>query len=462
MTGDTVEISKSRYLRIFETAGDGRALAWHSLFGNPVLLSPHTHQILLHGRCADLSPATKAVLHDLFFLVEKNEDERTLVERELVARHDSIRGGGRLRALQLNVCESCNLGCAYCFADRVDETSLPIIRSTRARGRMMSVGAASDAIDAAARVLERHGTPALVVKFFGREPLLNWPTIDAILAKYAPLTSPISYRFAITTNATGIQEDIARRFHDCSVQVVVSLDGLQDANTQRTLPTGEGSFERVDLALTCLQHAGVKTAIACVLSPANFESLGDDFLGYLESRSIHEVEIRVAMQNEYGAGFADATWTNKLVQLHRSGRQRGILVTGDWYHPFSGLLQTMRRRGHATTTRLAPPACSASEHQLSVEPNGEIFPCRAMRRPLAMSGGIDVAVQTDEYVDLVMRTYGSVDSCKGCDLEGLCQGVCLGHVEERLGTIYGRDETFCKIYRDAFSLLVQDYLECLV
>jgi uncharacterized protein len=408
----------------------------------------------------DLTDGTISGLYNLFFLVSTDEDERALVDAELAHRKRSIRGGSRLGALQLNISETCNLKCNYCFADRVDETSPHNIREARTTNRMMSREQACSAIDGATRILERHKKAALVVKFFGREPLMNWPLIDTILTKYGPITSPIAYRFAITTNGTLINEDIARRFRDSSVHVVISLDGLIDANAERLTRGGKSSFDCVDAALRTLRQANVSCSVASVLSPANFHSVNEDFIEYLESRSVRELEIKILMLNQHGHTLPVEAYAEKLVHLHRVGRIRNILVTGDWHHPFVGLMNTFRPRGHGATTRLAPPGCSASEHQLSVEPGGEVFPCRAMRQPLSLSGQtVADAVECDAYVELAMRTYGNVPFCHGCSLEGLCQGVCLGHVEEKCGTIYTSDSAFCEIYRKSLELLIQDELD---
>jgi hypothetical protein len=47
-----------------------------------------------------------------------------------------------------------------------------------------------------------------------------------------------------------------------------------------------------------------------------------------------------------------------------------------------------------------------------------------------------------------MRYYGNVPDCRGCAIEGFCQGVCLGNIEEiHDGDIYQVDPRYCVVYR---------------
>jgi len=67
---------------------------------------------------------------------------------------------------------------------------------------------------------------------------------------------------------------------------------------------------------------------------------------------------------------------------------------------------------------------------------------------------IDEMFRSEAYETVVMRTYANVQPCKGCPLEGFCQGECLGNLEEKYGDIYAVDPAYCEIYRRIYDKLL--------
>jgi uncharacterized protein len=460
-------VVRSRYLKILSVNISGDMLLYHSLFGNlhsvphsygsiiNLFETPQDVGLLLENRS---NPTELLEVIDRFtenyFLVPEGFDERILVDRELLDRSKSLETGELINAVQLNVSEGCNLKCTYCFADRVDERASAGNFAARNEQKFMTVEMAMESIEAVESLIRKNGGTAMVIKFFGREPLLNWPVVEAVIDRCEAVNDGFTFFYAVTTNGTLFTPEMVQKFKAVKMMTVVSLDGMQEANLARITHDGKESFSMVDRGLKLLAEEGLECSVASVLSEENFDSLGTDFLGYLKERSVSQWEIKLVMQNDGSVTRSAVEYAEKLMSLYTHGKQMGIALSGDWYDPVRALFHTTRRIGDEKVDRLAANSCSATDHQISIEPSGSVFGCRALETKLGDVGGLNELLKGETYQSLSMRTYYNVPMCKGCKLEGLCQGVCLGHSERKFGSIYFPDSLYCDVYRLSFDLML--------
>lgn len=472
MAASDQRLSKSKYLNVLTKSGKNKALLYHSLFGNLHLLdasyltvidlfsTPLTWPEALSSLPSfESSREIVEELLRLYYLVPEGFDERTLTQDELALRYEKLKTGELIHAVQLNVSEGCNLKCTYCFADRVDERSTLYTLNSRNQYKMMATATAIEAINSITSLVRKNGGSTLIIKFFGREPLLNWNAINEVIDYCELHKDSFHYSYVITTNGTLFTPEIVERLKSVNTGIVVSLDGFIDDNSLRLTHTGKETFSLVDSGLNLLKQHKVSCGVATVLSSRNFLSLGNRFIEYLKSRSVRQWEIKLAMQHDGDMKYSASEYAGKLYQLYRLGEQADILVTGDWYDPFVTLFHTTKHTTDESVHRLAPNSCSATDHQLSIEPSGGIFGCRALDSKLGDVGGLDALLQSTAYRRLSMRTYYNVPFCHGCKLEGFCQGVCLGHSEKKFNDIYQPDDDYCNVYREVFDLLLSHFAE---
>ena len=463
-------LSKSKYLKIIENIGNESSFCYHSLFGNLHLIDPKGIEILnTFANPLTLSEAfSDHVDRDVYnslierflqlhYLIPEGFDERALTQHELSQRYNKLRTGKLINAIQLNVSEGCNLKCTYCFADRVDERSTLPVFEARNSQRMMSFETAVKSITAVTELAQRNGNNALVIKFFGREPLLNWKVIDQVIIYCESNESSFRYHYTITTNGTLLTTPIIRKLKEVETDIVVSLDGFLKGNTLRVTHEGGESFSSVDRALQLLREEQVSYCVASVLSDGNFDDVGGEFLHYLQERGVKQWEVKLAMQNDGLTRRSADQYADKLFALYKQGQEMGIAVTGDWYDPFATIFHTTKLLRDKHVHRLAPNSCSATDHQISIEPGGGIFGCRALDSRLGSVDDFQGLFQSAKYSHLSMRTYYNVPFCHGCKLEGFCQGVCLGHSERKYNDIYRPDDSYCEVYRKVFDLLLMNY-----
>ena len=127
--------------------------------------------------------------------------------------------------ISLNVAQSCNMNCDYCYAGSGEFSN---------KG-YMSFNVAKAAIDRFAR-----GKKNFAITFIGGEPLLNLKLIKEVVS-YSKSFTNTQFKFLIVTNGTLLQKSTldflkAEKFH-----ITVSYDGHGIQNKQRKL---KGSYEK--------------------------------------------------------------------------------------------------------------------------------------------------------------------------------------------------------------------------
>lgn len=178
-----------------------------------------------------------------FFEISKEE---ALVIRETTAENRTftdpveisyIKKNPTLNILQLNISEDCNLHCTYCIADG---------GNFGRESRLMTPEIALRGL----KILLAHYKKINAIQFFGGEPLLNLPTIKAVVEYlYACKEKDANFsipKLNINTNGTILNSQIISLIKEYSILVVISLDGPKDIHDQfRQTGSGQGTFDQI-------------------------------------------------------------------------------------------------------------------------------------------------------------------------------------------------------------------------
>lgn len=444
---------RSRHLRV-SSCDVAAPYAYHALFGNFAWVDPQLRDLLAgSAELDDLDADTAEVLRSSYFFVDSHDEERTLIARWLDDRRRNVHTGRYIGALQISSSNACNFGCSYCFADASDQRSAP--RQRIAEGpQNIDFELAAQAIRTVAEVAKRHGRERIGVKFLGREPMLNWKVIRRLLETFDG-----GIQWSITTNGSLLTREIAEDLKRFGVLTMVSLDGPAETNDAfRTFKSGGGTFARVEKALSLLGKTGVAYGVSSVVTSRTQLASMAAFLDFIADRGAREAELTLVMQTRHAGNAAVDTdpdeLARQLADLYEAGRGR-LLLHGDWIDPFHRILSTHKFRDEEERVNPVGSACTATSHQISLEPSGDLFPCRAMSTHYGTIFDLPAALRTRAYEDVVMRTFFNVPACRGCELEGFCQGTCLGSSEEATGDVYGIDESYCRVYRAVTGLLLE-------
>lgn len=135
--------------------------------------------------------------------------------------------------LFLNVANTCNMACTYCFASQGDYG--------RTKG-LMSKKIARKAIDVFLSTVPEDKIPMLI--FFGGEPMMAYKTIVDAIHYLEQNYAHRKIQKRIVTNATFLTEEKIDFLQEKEVSVVISIDGGAELqNKQRPLRNGLDSFK---------------------------------------------------------------------------------------------------------------------------------------------------------------------------------------------------------------------------
>lgn len=328
-----------------------------------------------------------------------------------------------VRAVSLNLAQTCNMACGYCYADE---------------GRFGGA-ATSMTLDVARASVDRLITDSspgddLVLGFIGGEPLLSRKVLHEVTAYavQAARGSGRRMRFSLTTNATLITPVDARLFHEQGFQVSVSLDGPQRDNDRlRLMRDGSSAYDKVRASLDILRAHGRPRHLAARVtvtprSPAllpllehHFE-LGFDSVGF--SAVLSSPDPKLAFNaSDYGR------FTEHMIHC---GERALVELKAGRAFPF-GNFETALQEIHRGSHR--PYPCGAGAGYVSVGASGKVYACHRVidERPWQMGDvhhGLDHGARS---MHLQARHVDRQQPCQSCWARYLCGGGCYHEVDRR-------------------------------
>lgn len=297
--------------------------------------------------------------------------------------------------LQLLTTLKCNLRCSYC--------SLGV---GEVLGSQTELGYSLDELH---RFVQTHlAGKEVVVTFYGGEPTLNRPLMQAVMQRYP------QWRFQLQTNAT-LLDDVPAAVLQGLSNVLVSIDGGEAITDGYR---GRGIYRQVMKNLRAVRPllGGSVTARVTWSNPdTTFDEL-DDLMG-----------PDSPFDWLYWQFVADARYDDDAVQRKRQVlRQlvdRFFASTGRLYPllPVMGIVRNKLFPGRAQELYGGRTQCRVSSHLVNVMPSGAIFPCPDMMYLPEMQMG-DVKANTLGPSPLQLHP---AMPCSGCEAFAWCRGNCM-------------------------------------
>lgn len=473
----------SQYLSIVPR-DDGFAV-YHKLFGNLALLNRSGMGVLQSfitpaspdGRCASFENVGAFVteLRDRFFLVPESMDERAIIAQDVQYRTQRLESGYLIQGLQLVLTNDCNLGCTYCFTDTLgapapsSDKPKPKVFEIRAvagdtpasggcgggapavpKPKKMSSENAVEAVRNTLAVLRKNGNRALSVEFFGGEPLLNWPAIEQVLETFGAGDDDVALFYSITTNASVVTDEIARKLRDHNVTAMVSFDSPKNVN--RLTKRGTSADHLITRGIDILTRNGARVTFNTVVSVNNVDDFDAD--GLLETARSYGIDTVALILDLAVKPYEDASGVSKvmgaILDCCEKARSYGITITGYWHQIFE---QMIGRR--ALNLQKGYKTCAAEGCKLSVEPDGSISNCKCGSKPIGHVRNLDEVFRTEAYRSYALKAYEATPQCAGCEIEGFCSGLCMGTLENTFGNVSVRVDPTCQLYRALTANLVR-------
>ncbi len=301
---------------------------------------------------------------------------------------------------------ACNLNCVHCLSD-----------SGKKRAGELTTRECVRVIDdlSSSRVFQ--------LNIGGGEPFTRPDFLD--LMEYAHQKEIVT---CISTNATLIDEEAARRLDHRLVYLQVSLDGATAESNDAI--RGKGSYNKALKALELLRKRNMAVSINTVLTRFNFVEL-DQLTRLAASLG---AKSRVSRLRPSGRGKDSWSRLNvskeEMVEFSDWLNRNLDVSTGDSF--FS--VTTEERRA------LGLNMCGACKLTCCVSPLGEVFPCAFLQEPEFRAGKVpddSLGALWDQSSVFQSFRLLEIKSCGSCPRFDLCHGGCPAvayHTQRRLGT----------------------------
>ena len=327
-----------------------------------------------------------------------NLNTKNMCQKEFYVPHGLL--------LQWHITERCNLNCSHCYQDAYSGKELRF----------------KDLLE----VLEQFKN---LLKFWrckfpvrghitvtGGEPFIRRDFLDLLEVFSA---NREHFSFAILTNGSFIDDVMANRLRKLNPAFVqVSIEGTKETHDKIR---GQGNFEKTVSALKHLIRERIRTFISFTAHRANFRE-------FTEVARLGR-KLRVSL-----------VWADRLIPQGTGSTLKKQVLTPDETRKFFEIMQHARteaERHWFSRTKITmhralqfligdgmPYHCTAGDTLVTVQPNGDLYPCRRMpirvgnlmETPLA-----DLYYNSDLFLALRNRNRIS-DGCQGCFYSRLCRG----------------------------------------
>jgi radical SAM protein with 4Fe4S-binding SPASM domain len=330
---------------------------------------------------------------------------------------------------------ACNLRCIHCHAS-----------GGKPAADELTTEEAKSLLDQLAEVNEFR-----MMAFTGGEPLVR-PDVFELLA----YSQALGFTNTMATNATLIDDDVARRLRRYGVVIAaVSVDGF-DAATHDYVRGQAGAFEAALEGMRALRRAGILLHVNITAMEYNMDQM-EPLMALIEELDtgillMYQL-VPVGRGEDIGEAALDLGANERLIRFMVQAQRdiRAIMepVAGPQYWPF--LLQQAGIE-NGLLLRLAETVfhgCSAGRGFVYIKPNGDVWPCPFIE---VSCGNVRQApfqtiwATAPVFEDLRNREQRLQGRCGECAYRRLCGG-CRGRSLATTGDYLAEDPS-CFIHAD--------------
>ncbi len=307
---------------------------------------------------------------------------------------------------------TCNMGCTYCYNEM---DSKPVKGSQTTEG--MSLQTAQSSLDMTI-AQARKGT-RLKLFFVGGEPLLERQLMESAVsyAKERCADAQIGLDIIVYTNGTLITRRTLEWFSSNQISVVVSLDGPENLNTNRTYLSGRPTTHIVLRNIRRLLESGsqkVARVRAVSMPTTPLVALHK----YLLALGFNEIHVQ-PMYNQEGISSAAMESQIQLLQWWTELMKRGTVID---IMPFSAYFRKLLTRGRTIGSWMP---CNAGRNAMTVGPDGRIYSCHhAIEEDDFQMGHVNTGVPSTKERRDYFHSVESRSACSQCWAKHICGGEC--------------------------------------
>ncbi len=358
---------------------------------------------------------------------------RAMPERYRYHQNDGIK-------VSLLLVQKCNLQCTYCYADHGQYYDTGVMKETTA-------------IHVIRQLVEQGKYKKIIVCFFGGEPLLNFPLIEAVVSYCEKLhrDSDISFRFEMTTNGTLLNRNLEKFIIEHEIHLQISIDGDKKGNDLcRTDRVGNGSYDLVLEKTAALRAKGNLRARA-TLTPGNmnFKEIYDHLYQLNFKKIGLTPAINMFSPDEYELlTEKHLDWLSLLEEHIHKKNYDYVLNSANLMGDFYKLDHAMVRKA----------SCGAAGKLIAADIHGRLYPCHRFvdYKEFGRENIIEAQMENNKLWQNVIGERAR--TCQDCWALNFCAVGCIFNNYAVGGTLTSIREYCCRYFKAVAEKEIRMYI----
>lgn len=314
--------------------------------------------------------------------------------------------------VNFHITHDCNMRCGYCYAGKKLKES-------------MSDEIVEHSLDMIEREVKSKAINKLVVAFLGGEPLMEKELLYSIqdrLKERIGKETKIVYQ--LSTNGLLLTDKLMKELTERNTLISLSLDGTPETMLkQRPLINNADYSERMERAIKSVLKYNRFTNAFCVITPQSAANLYDN-ITWIYDQGLKFINTTL----DYSAG-----WTTQDFEL--LGKEYKRLAK--WYSSKADEVEHFylscfdeRIQSRTKSPVACEMKCSLGKNQLSIAPDGSIFPCMQFVKPKHEAdeefvlGNVNRGIEGKKLKEIQAQAVFEKPECNGCELKSRCSVWC--------------------------------------
>ena len=406
-----------------------KVVIYNSLIGGAFVLSNNALPLMTideeNGKVLAVHDDAPQQLVDTFerhaLLCDGLRDEE-LLAKKLDDYYAKVDSGDLVANIRLTLTKACNCRCIYCFVDK-NECTPPL--------SFEECVAFIDKVVAFRQMKEYN------LRFFGGEPMLEFPVIRQIVEYLVEKYGEGRFSFLLNTNAQHITDEMRAFLKQHHFKTIISLDSNKVENdADRVSLTNKSYYDAAIEQIKKFVKDELHFVVGAVVTNNNYHGL-PAFLETMYRLGVKSVGINHAKMVDTDVADLSEEFADKIVEAYRYGVEHGMHVSGYWFLPFNRLL-------HGAQIGF----CGGLGHEFDLRPDRKVYTCVAAPVPIgSFSDECMDIIKSEAYLSIAKRVVPRISACSGCELEGMCAGDCAWDAYDQNKTIYSVKETVCRFQK---------------
>jgi uncharacterized protein len=311
--------------------------------------------------------------------------------------------------LTLHLTARCNLRCSYCY-------------DSDHQGGNMSLDTVMSAMAMSQQSSPANGSIGIV--FYGGEPLLRRELIAETvrLCRAIKARTGQQFHFKMTTNGILLDEVFLTHPDTGKVQIALSHDGVRDAHdAHRVDRAAQGTFDRLSPKVDLLLAHRPDSLAMAVVTPATVSYYAES-VAYLFQRGFRYMHCSL----DYGARWTQAHLAELRREYRKLARWYWQATTRQEQFYFSPL--DTKIASHVNPGSCFAERCDLGRHQVSVAPNGRLYPCVQFvgdgTDDTYAIGDVATGIDPSPLERIANQASMEGESCADCAIRARCDHYC--------------------------------------